>query len=363
MTIKGTITLEAQKTELLAGRPAQRDREFTSADVGLVARALALGASIDTAGNVSLPQHGYSNPDSVNNLLWPYVPADAANAISMWEVAVAAKRGELAAEAATKATEHAQDVADLAAQFEEWLGLPEPTPENPGPSAPYMPRRYEEVPAELRARVDARAAKFVAAEKEIQRRRDADKAENETAARYRAKARLELLAQLCVDWGTESVKERLDQRNLPDGNPLGLLPEAEAVALVTDWLLPLSADLAPYIKIQARDVRQHCDVDADYGPVHQDFAFVALAADDPETEGLSPEEWAAVKGIITAVQRRFEDDFFRSPTVCCEVTPRVHFGQCRECDCPSWPVRRVGVLVRVTIDDVLTVEREYGASE
>ncbi|MCK9355632.1 MAG: hypothetical protein M0R22_00565 [Dehalococcoidia bacterium] len=354
LTIKGTITTEAQKVELLAGRPAQRDREFQSDDVGLVARAIALDPRIDRTGNVTLEDL---------RVTWPRVPTDAADAITLYEVAASERAEREAAEAATKATEHAQDVAELAARFEEWLGLPEPTPENPGPSAPYMPRLYEEVPAELRARVDARAAKFVAATREIERRRVADKAENEAAARRRATDRLAQLAQLCADWGDESVKERLAQRNLLDGNPLGLLPEVEAVAVVTDRLLPLAADLAPYIKIQARDVRQHCDVDADYSPVHQDFAFISLAADDPETEGLSPEEWATVKGITAAVQRRFEDDFFRSPTVCCEVTPRVHFGQCRERDCPSWPVRRVGVLVRVTIDNVLTVEREYGASE
>jgi hypothetical protein len=361
LTIKGTITPEAQNVELLAGRPAQLDREFTSDDVGLVARALALGASIDTAGNVSLPPNGYSNATTVSRFPWSRVPTDAADAISLWEAAVEAKRAELAVEAAKAAAREAERLAERMAHFEEWLAQPEPTPENPGPSSPW--RDTTDFPEELCNRITARDALKATAEKEIQRRRDADKAENEAAARYRAKARLEILAQLCVDWGDESVKERLAQRNLPDGNPLGLLPEAEAVAVVTDWLLPLSADLAPYIKIQARDVRQHCDVDADYSPVHQDFAFVALDADDFDVGGLSPDEWATVKGITTAVNKIFEADFFRSATVECAVEPRVHRGQCRERECPEWPVRRVGVLVRVTIDNVLTVEREYGASE
>ena len=75
LKITGGISNEAQKVELKAGRPAYRDRVFTSDDIELIRRALDVGATVDKAGNVELAQGGFG--------AWPRVPDNAADAVAM----------------------------------------------------------------------------------------------------------------------------------------------------------------------------------------------------------------------------------------------------------------------------------------
>ena len=363
LKITGEISQDAQKVELLAGRPAHAKREFTTDDLGLVARAFALHARIDGTGNVTLIRD-YVALHVKGMGEWTRVPTDAADAIAMWESDVAARAEEKRLDAEETAAIHREELNELTKWHRDWLALPEPTPENPGPSAP-SDRNYSawfhQLDADVVAAVKARLEKFEAANREIRYRREAMEAENKAVAARKARERLELLAQLVRDWGGHLAVERIDQRLLPDGSPLGLLPEKEAVEIVTDHLLPLDPDvgLGPYVKIVGKEVQKFCKKD-DYDELHTDLAFLALDADEEEVGGLSVDEWAAVKSITAAVNKWFDGDFFRRSTVECEITPRVHRGQCRERGCPTWPVRRVSVLVKVTIDDLLTVAREYG---
>jgi hypothetical protein len=351
LTITGTITAEAQKSELLAGRPAQRDRTYSTPDVGLVARALALGAKVDAEGEVTLSHRGATAD------MWPRVPADAAEAVAICEeiAAAAAQRAE-----ASRAAELEEEAARTARTCEEaraWCALPAPTPDDLGPSDPLNCYSRKRLTPELHAAVVARTAAFDVARGEKYRLAQAAREAMVQREAERAAARLATLRELVRLWGTKSQLERLTAT--PDG--LGLLPELEAVAVITDATLPIvpEAELSEYAKITGKDVRPSCVTD--YEP-HSDFAFRALDVTADEVHGLTADEWATIKAIKSSLCTQLDVTLPKIPgEVTVTITERVHMGQCREEECPIWPVRRVGVRVVIVIAGVLEIEREYGA--
>lgn len=167
-------------------------------------------------------------------------------------------------------------------------------------------------------------------------------------------ARLDHLAVLAARMGGKSVRQRLAE----PGGPLGLLPEDEALAIVRAATLPVGGGLWLYQKLVAADVRESCcceyegceDDDCDgYGDREWRGSVSFLVSSPVDVGGLTADEWKVIQSI-------------REALVVADLPVgeiQVHRGQCDRWDCPDWPVRRVGVRVKINLDGIV-VSREYG---
>ena len=348
LKIIGRLKEFAQLVELESGRPAGRSREYTAEDPALVSRVLALRdvepVVVSDAGDVTVRV--------VDE--WYHVPVDVADAVSLCEADAASRRE-------ARAADRAEAEAEDRAATEAWLALPAPTPAELGPEAPQQSWGVDlppEIAASRRARVEAREA----SRREAQRLADAAKVAAAAAEAARERRAQELLVQLAQASGDPTAAERIAAgiAAAPETAPLGYLPRAEAEALARHRLLPIApGELEAYVPLTTRDVRGHCIGDDNYE--HPDIMFRVFTP--AELGGLSADEWRVAQGVtaqVPALEARAGELCGDVPvTFATEI--RGHRGQCRERDCPDWPVRRVGVLVRVVVDGALVLEREYGA--
>jgi len=205
----------------------------------------------------------------------------------------------------------------------------------------FEPKAYQETLAAALVAKEARrlfleARELEKAEEEVRRLARAANERNSKAAR------IERLALLACALADENARTRLE---MPGSTPLGLMPEDEALAIVTNANLPVGNVLHEYERLVASDATHDEDGDECGGTI----GFRAVAAED--TDGIDAEELTVILAINSALAAA------RLP----KGEIRVHTAECDAKRCPQG-VRRIGVRVKLDLGDGLVIEREYGAA-
>lgn len=333
--IKYKITEEAQQAAARAGLPAAREQEIELPQE-LVGRALDLGASIGEDGEVTLncPTDLSLRPDSPAAALYD-IEAAVAQATARQRENLEREVAEiLAQEPARGAREYVASTGGLSPETVAALGVWEGK----------MLAAEGAWDAANEAAVAAYEAggeypTLIQVPEELYDRRDAEQARRQNVAK---RARLSRLAELAH--GCLGVVERIDA----GPGPLGLLPEAEAEAMVRDAALPVGEGLAEYRPLRSENVWKFCDCSTEYSEHAGEVSFLASSPED--AGGLTAAEWETAKGIRVALAA--------ADLPAGEI--RLHRGGCSDTRCPAWPVRRVGVKVELNLGDGVVVEREYG---
>ncbi|MFZ3047158.1 MAG: hypothetical protein WA151_14700 [Desulfatirhabdiaceae bacterium] len=138
-----------------------------------------------------------------------------------------------------------------------------------------------------------------------------------------AERRKNQLSAWVVEHGTDNQKKRFKE---------GFLPEDEIVYAIRDQAFAPLADEPRYEKLTKGDV---CDSDEDW---HHDVGFNVYDADKLSAEEFDKLE--SLRGIMPEAT----------------ITPRMHIGECDECETR---VRRVSFKVTMVVGE-LTLTREYG---
>jgi hypothetical protein len=208
--------------------------------------------------------------------------------------------------------------AALAAQAERWLA---------GEDVPLATYGLE---PSLRDRVEAEQA-----------RRKALATAASAASRAKLVARLEALVR---ETGNAGAIERLDADR---DTTLGLLPESEALEIVTDARLPLAPGLDAYRRLTVADAHQQCGYYYDSHAGFEQQAFESAA-----DLNVSASTWERAKRVRAALVAYgvTEPGTIREHTATC--TDRSHDGESR--------ASRAGLLVVLDLGDGVEIRREYG---
>jgi len=175
----------------------------------------------------------------------------------------------------------------------------------------------------------ARAREAEAREREEEQRKQA----NETAevARQRLMACHEKLA---AGYLNDEQRRRF---------AAGVLPMEELLAAVREVVFAPLASFARYVRLTRADIEAASEDESDYKTPEYGTC---------EAGEVGAEEWATYEAIVKVAAAEL-------PTP--EVELRLHFAGWEE-DRQYYLVDRLSVLVTVTIDEVVTISREYAAS-
>lgn len=362
--------------------PAVVIHEVEAARTELVGKLLDMGGSVDEEGRVTLT-YGIERRNNDWSVAWnarhlERRPSDAAEAIKLVTDDLAAeqadKLAELVRDASRAIDERRPSVYDRqrAAETIEKIRKIAPTHPNIAPVEHWL-AHHKRIETTAQAEALAKRASDLAAwladttkrgdpigrdttgladdlvervRAEIKRRTEADGlAEAQAEGR-----RLERLAALARKYGDENAIARLDAE---DGEePLGLLPEDEAMEIVAEAMLPkmLGDTVVDYqhVKLTKDDTLDAC---AEAGCKRDGDCKASWTVEScPAIDGVTSGEWTALVAIREALTAR------SLPL----GTLRLHFGSCECRDVPKDAARQIGVLVELDLGDGIEIEREYG---
>lgn len=360
-TITITLSPEAQRAALLAGEPAQREQVY-EVPSELLRELLELPWTSVSAEGVARcvvpPRLCYYSSEVEQEVGTPVTPlrstggdcvsveasrrpGDAAAAIAFARSLPEAFQRAVDAERVRFRKAEKEKAAKERAIAEEWAALPlewRATAEGVGVCVPYEAgadyrgplRRYGKTRYEIAHLRTYVPEAYAAAEAlSAQLRKEADEAEARAEA-----ARRELVGRLIDRYGDDSQRERF---------AAGLLPSAEADAVITDGVLSPLREFAAHERITSDDLEGE-------GEDSALCSHVELTCRKGAANALSAEAFERLKAIRVAAKRAAE-------AVAGHLVVEPRYVRC-VCDHCSASAERYSVLVRIAFGG-LAVSREF----
>lgn len=339
--VKIALSQQAQKDAARAKLPCAQQQTYTLTEE-LIGEALDAGASVAEDGRIVLTM---ARGDELD-----VRPADAAEAVVavvrfalVKEAQQEDERRKAAREWATREVErrlsYYGNEIKLPSDYGINIGMEELTALEPAAVAEALALVQVNVEQKKRERAEEMASnERINAERELEK-------EKEKAAVH---ARLVRLAKVAFADGDDTVRGRLA---LVGTTPLGLLPEDEALEVVTDTRLPSESDgltLHEYVQLDDDDAPHRED---DAGPACAGSSISFRVETPEEAGGIEAPEWE----VITAIRKALTAAGLPEGEI------QVHIAECSARRCPAG-ARRIGVLVKLDLGDGLVIEREYGAA-
>jgi len=353
-----SISQEAQRAAVLAGQPAAAVQTYSLVERGDIAKALALGGTVEPDGVVVLrwgvtdpkPPHAAERTCILGQPWLDPRPTDTADALRLIKAAILLTRqatilnrwppqpltdderavltaeqaaevdGQVAEQARRKVIQEAEEATKAAAimvarqaaeqavaAFE--VGGPEPD------EARYL---YHEV----------QTTEF-----------------DQRVVRERERRRIRRLAHLLGELG--GADARFYEHHDKD-TPLGLVSEEEALALVTNWVLPTQV-VGPYEPILRRAFGHEDDCEV------AKVGFVAHEVKDLTAEEYRLCDWTVQK-LRSTLPLIPVGHLLRASQQSWPALVRRHVGECSTCGATE---SRLGIKVEVDLGDGVVVSREF----